>query len=68
MRVLDGLAWLLISCSAAVIYISGLLVCLLENRAVYEFLLVLLGIGLGFVLSAIIVNFTVKRKENDSND
>ena len=68
MRVSDGLAWLLISCSATVIYISGLLICLLENRAVYEFILVILGIGLGFSLSSIIVNFTIKRKENDSND
>lgn len=65
MKVSDGMAWLLISFSAVVIYISGLLICLIENRGAYEVFLVMLGLGLGFALSSIIVNFTGRRKEND---
>lgn len=60
MMVSDGMAWLIISFSAVVIYISGLLICLIENRGAYEVFLVMLGLGLGFALSAIIVNFTRK--------
>ena len=62
MRVSDGMAWLLISYSAVVIYISGLLICLIENRGAYEVFLVMLGLGFGFALSSIIVNFTRKEK------
>lgn len=62
MMVSDGMAWLLISYSAVVIYISGLLICLIENRGAYEVFLVMLGLGLGFALSSIIVNFTRKEK------
>ena len=56
------MVWLLISYSAVVIYISGLLICLIENRGAYEVFLVMLGLGLGFALSSIIVNFTRKEK------
>ena len=68
MKVSDDLAWPLISAACVCIYISGLLVSIIENRAAYEFVLGMLGIGLGFALSSIIVNFTIKRKENDLND
>lgn len=35
---------------------------LIENRGAYEVFLVMLGLGLGFALSSIIVNFTRKEK------